>query len=463
VGDRQKPLSPGGRGQGEGEIIFDRLSLHLGRREPVNFILAIPLAVRLLVLFFAGAAAGSLVNWAVYTLAWNRRAISPWSPPDPAAPPRRPSDRMPLVGWFGLAREARWHGRAFWIRPLVVELLAAVAFAGLYYWEVEVARPLWAPPGAVQPAAEFLTAQVPLANHVRYLSHVILISLMLAASLVDLDEKTIPDTITVLGTLVALLLAALYPWSLPPAGYFAIAGQPHVEFLTLASPNGWPPGLGGLPLVTGLCEALFCWTLWCGGLLTRTWKTRRGLATAVRVFFHRLRVEPSSYMILAMWLAGAAAVALAAWSAADARWAALVTSLVGMAAGGGMIWAVRFVGTAALKREAMGFGDVTLVSMIGAFLGWQACLVIFFVAPFLGLAFAVANWVLHREHEIPYGPFLCLAALVVVLQWPAFWDRSVDIFSLGWVVPALLACCLVLLGLLLLIYRLLGQLFARPR
>jgi prepilin signal peptidase PulO-like enzyme (type II secretory pathway) len=405
---------------------------------------------------------GSLINWAVYTLAWHRRPISPWSRPVPGAPPRRPSDRIPLVGWFGLRREAPVHGVGFWIRPLVVEVLTGLAFAGLYYWEVAVVRPLWAPPGAIPPAADFLTANVALAAHMRFLSHVILFSLMLAASLVDLDEKTIPDSITVVGVLAALALAAVYPWSLLPAGFVLIAAQPHVELLTLASPESWPANLDGLPRLAGPGVALFCWTLWCGGLMPRTWRTRRGWLIAMRVFFHRLRVEWITYAILAMWLAGAVAIALAAWRADQPHWAALVTSLVGMAAGGGMIWAVRTIGTAALKREAMGFGDVTLMSMIGAFLGWQACLMIFFVAPFLGLAFAIANWVFHRDHEIPYGPFLCAAALVVVLRWPAFWDRSVDIFRLGWIVPALIACCLVLLGLLLLIYRLIGQLFARP-
>ena len=48
------------------------------------------------------------------------------------------------------------------------------------------------------------------------------------------------------------------------------------------------------------------------------------------------------------------------------------------------MWAVRLIGTAALRREAMGFGDVTLMMMIGTFLGWQACSDLFFLAPFAG-------------------------------------------------------------------------------
>lgn len=444
----------GGRGQGAGTI-FEPI------QAPVNLILAIPLSIRLLVLFLVGTLAGGLVNWAVYALAWNRRPISPWSLAPEKGAPRRASDRIPLVGWLGLRREAPLHGRAFWVRPLLVELVAGLFFAGLYLWEIQYAPPVLPIPGAFEPAAEFLTANLPLVAHARYLSHIVLVALMLAASLVDLDEKTIPDWITVPGTLVALALAALYPWSLPAAGQWMKGGMQHVEFLTLASPDAWPAQLGGLPLVGGLAVALGCWTLWCGGLLPRYWNTRRGWAVAARVFVHRLRVERLTYAMGMLWLVGAAGMVLAAWQLGEARWAALVTALVGMAAGGGVIWVVRIIGAAVLKKEAMGFGDVTLMAMIGAFLGWQACLIIFFAAPFFGLAFAIANWVAHREHEIPYGPFLCAAAVVVIWKWAAFWDRTADLFALGLVVPALIGVCFVLLGVMLWVYRLIARLLTR--
>ncbi len=129
-----------------------------------------------------------------------------------------------------------------------------------------------------------------------------------------------------------------------------------------------------------------------------------------------------------------------------------------MAAGGGIIWLVRQIGQVVLGKEAMGFGDVTLMAMIGAFLGWQTCLMVFFVAPFFGLVLAILGWSLHREHEIPYGPFLCLGAAAVVLKWPAFWDRTEGVFELGWLVPAMIAVCFVLLAALLWIYRLLARL-----
>ena len=100
-------------------------------------------------------------------------------------------------------------------------------------------------------------------------------------------------------------------------------------------------------------------------------------------------------------------------------WQGLLTALVGMAASGGLVWLVRIIGTVVLRREAMGFGDVTLMAMIGAYLGWQPCLVVFFLAPLAGLMVGVLRLILSRDREIPYGPFLCLATLFLIVRWRA--------------------------------------------
>ncbi len=97
-----------------------------------------------------------------------------------------------------------------------------------------------------------------------------------------------------------------------------------------------------------------------------------------------------------------------------------------------MIWVVRIIGRVVLDQEAMGFGDVTLMSMIGAFQGWQTCLIVFFLAPFAALAVGLLRYFLLRDREIPFGPFLCLAALVSIIYWAAIWDWASGIFSLGW-------------------------------
>ena len=99
----------------------------------------------------------------------------------------------------------------------------------------------------------------------------------------------------------------------------------------------------------------------------------------------------------------------------------------------------------------MGFGDVTLMAMIGTLLGWQTGLLIFFAAPLIAIGIGLLSVILHREHEIPYGPFLCLAALLMIVRWADVWQWAQHrVFDLGLLVPGALVVCLALLPPLLL-------------
>ena len=149
-----------------------------------------------------------------------------------------------------------------------------------------------------------------------------------------------------------------------------------------------------------------------------------------------------------MGLLGSVGLGLA-WRWGEPRWNGLLSALVGLAASGGLVWLVRIIGTAVLRREAMGFGDVTLMAMIGALLGWQACILVFFLAPFAGLVIGLVVIILHRQDEIAYGPFLCLAALVTIVCWAGLWDWAKPLFEQGLLVIVLLLVGLALMALLL--------------
>ncbi len=410
-------------------------------------------------LALAGAAMGSAINLAVYRLAWFQRSFSPWSAPLENAPPRCRSDRIPIFGWFGLRREASLHGAGFWIRPMLVEVVTAVGLVALYWWEVQqlgLIRPATVPP-------------TDLVLHAHVAIHAFLLALMLAGSLIDVDEKTIPDGITVPGTLVGLVLAAVVPWGLLPDLKRAAIGPmggvvalPNWDFLRCTSPNLWPDWMNGFPHVWSLAVAVACWWGWCFALMPRTWYGRHGWWRALGLSLARLRREPATYRAASMGALGTLLVASVWWLGGQPwggwwfggqRWEGLLSSLVGMAVGGGIIWAVRLIGTAVLHKEAMGFGDVTLLAMIGAFLGWQACIIIFFLAPFAGLVIGIFSLVLHRESEIPYGPFLCLAAAVVMIWWCEVWGRAGESFSLGPILAAIFAVGLVLMAGMLGLWR----------
>jgi leader peptidase (prepilin peptidase)/N-methyltransferase len=99
--------------------------------------------------------------------------------------------------------------------------------------------------------------------------------------------------------------------------------------------------------------------------------------------------------------------------------------------------------------------------MIGAFLGWQAALLVFFFAPFFGMVMGLAQLLIHRRQEMPYGPFLCLAALAVMLAWPWLWDRTSNTFAIGWLVPGFVAICLVAMFFTLLVWGFVKRLLFR--
>ena len=449
----------------------------------MNLLLGIPIEVRLTLLFCLGAAAGSLVNLASFLLRWEPQSRSPWSRPPVNAPPRRWSDRLPVVGWLGLRREANLHGPHFWVRGMLVEIAVGGLFAALYWWEVGQLG-LLIPP---LHTGDNPSPDVWLAIHAQYAAHLLLACFMLVASLIDSDEKFIPDSVTVPGALLGLIVAALIPWSMLPVVQAVLPdAAPAVTPLTITTPQPWPAALAPAPQVRSLLLALACFSAWCVALLP--WRTGRGVAVAMRLMFRRRRYpiflwQPRRGRGVAMallvrhWqrkgivmlplaplmmLLGGALIA-AVWYWGDLHWTGLLTALIGMTTGGGLIWIVRIIGTWALKREAMGFGDVTLMAMIGTFVGWQPCLMIFFMAPFAGLGIGLAQWMLRRDDQIPYGPFLCLATCVLIAGWAPIWEWAArpGVFALGWLVPAMVGVCLALMAGMLYVLQIVKRLFSR--
>ena len=110
--------------------------------------------------------------------------------------------------------------------------------------------------------------------------------------------------------------------------------------------------------------------------------------------------------------------------------AAVGKSLLGLLVGGGIIYLTGLAGNWIFQRElmkrgleqSMGGGDVKLLAMVGAFLGWEKVLLVFFTAPFLGLPFALYQRFAKKEAVIPYGPFLSIAAGVYFFYGQSVWN-----------------------------------------
>jgi leader peptidase (prepilin peptidase) / N-methyltransferase len=97
---------------------------------------------------------------------------------------------------------------------------------------------------------------------------------------------------------------------------------------------------------------------------------------------------------------------------------ALAASILGAVVGGGFLWGVAEAFLRLRGIEAMGFGDVKMMAMVGAFLGApQALLTIMLgslVGSVIGLVF-IKMAGKTREYELPFGTFLSFAGIVVVL------------------------------------------------
>lgn len=118
-------------------------------------------------------------------------------------------------------------------------------------------------------------------------------------------------------------------------------------------------------------------------------------------------------------LGGAAAglVAACAFPAlfdTTSRLIAAGNSIAGMVAGAGSIYLMGLVGKLAFKKDAMGDGDVTLMALIGSFLGWKLALLVFFVAPFFGALVGIPMRLTQGRETIPYAPYLSLGAVIAV-------------------------------------------------
>jgi len=89
------------------------------------------------------------------------------------------------------------------------------------------------------------------------------------------------------------------------------------------------------------------------------------------------------------------------------------------AVGGGSIYLMGLLGRWLFKKEAMGLGDVKLMAMVGAFLGWKLAILTFFLAPFLGAVYGIAEKIRTKDTAIAYGPFLAGGALISLFRGDA--------------------------------------------
>jgi len=346
-------------------------------------------------------------------------------------------------------------------KKIFITLLSGTAAAWLYWWEVEMGMLL--PPGMSSAdiytgiiGAYSLPSEQSAIMMRQYVFHLVLFTFLLAATLTDFYEMIIPDSITVVGTITAVFLGACFIFSvpLPVTEYSAFlttpSGAPIVDTVAVCM-HVWSPN----PMETlvtntmvGVYLIVALWWFWCFAMLDRVWYTQLPFRKAFAIFCRYLYRSPRTKYCIAAALIVPFLFGFLTGFTGTAFY--FLSALTGMAAGMILVWSVRLVAQWVLGAEAMGFGDVTLMGMIGAFLGWQAVLLVFFIAPFFGLVYGIIHAALGRGRAVPYGPFLCLATVVVVIAWSPIWAAMAEYFAFGiGTIGLVLLVLLVLFGGLL--------------
>lgn len=107
----------------------------------------------------------------------------------------------------------------------------------------------------------------------------------------------------------------------------------------------------------------------------------------------------------------------------------ILSALAGAVAGGGILFLIAEAWSRLRKVEAMGFGDVKMLAMVGAFLGLKAVILTFVLSSFIGGisgAILIATGRSSMAGKVPFGTFIAIAALIASL-----WGEQIVAWYLG--------------------------------
>jgi leader peptidase (prepilin peptidase)/N-methyltransferase len=95
----------------------------------------------------------------------------------------------------------------------------------------------------------------------------------------------------------------------------------------------------------------------------------------------------------------------------------MLNALLGVLVGGGLLWALAWASPYLFGKEGMGGGDIKLLGMVGAFLGWKPALLTILIGSLAGSVVGlcmIGSGLLKRDEYIPFGPFLVTGAIIAL-------------------------------------------------
>ena len=409
------------------------------------------LDIALVIFIFAlGACIGSFLNVVIYRMPRGQSIAWPPSHCFSCDKAIRWYDNIPILSWLILRGRCRACGARISAQYILVELVTGLLVVGLYaaYFLLRV-RTLGL--GIDNPVtAEQLDI---LESWPMFIAHAALLCGLLACAVVDWRHYIVPLPVMWTVALIGAAAAALRPHP------FLAQATAMQSAVSLAAGLGLLMSLGAVRI--GLLRPSFADVpdepvgldepepeqqdrsetpaerkAREARRQRQRRRERRGSVgvTAEHGVNPRLEVlREVLFLLPATALAVGAWVLLRQWPAAGAWWSGLFDTaqhpllaprmagvggaLFGFLIGGLWIWGVRILATLSAGREAMGMGDVHILAGVGAVTGWVVPSLVFFVAPVSGLAAAMYLLVTRRQRELPYGPWLALGTVLVMVLY----------------------------------------------
>jgi len=376
-------------------LIFTTLgTLYFTHFTLISAFVAVPDWIWFVFIFAFGCCVGSFLNVVIYRLPRDKSIITPPSACPSCGKHIRSYDNIPLVSWLFLGAKCRYCKAPISPRYFIIELLTGSVFLGLF---ILYFRTVFLPDMRPFPAGGWLI----------YLLHIILLAGFIAASAIDLELWVIPLPICWFVTAVGLIGSAslvLLATGLIKRSYETEGGEQNPAL----------PGYGTLRRDESEAEGI-------EDPAPPSATPRQVEDRSEQKFNHRLEACKEIIFLLPIIICSAAAY----WIISERSWwagflqhpaiAGLLGSLWGYLIGCTIVWATRIFGTFAFGKEAMGLGDVHLMGAAGAVVGPLFVVMAFFIAPFFGLAWAGCQMFFKKIRQIPYGPFLSLGVLVVMI------------------------------------------------
>jgi prepilin signal peptidase PulO-like enzyme (type II secretory pathway) len=332
-----------------------------------------------LIVFLLGLAVGSFVNVVIYRVPRQMSIVTPGSRCPHCRTPIGARDKIPLLSYIVLNRKCRSCGAAISVRYPVVELL--VGFLLLIVWRID--GPSW----SLVPDWFFVVA-------------------MLALGAIDLEHRLLPDVITYPGFVLAVGWRGLMP--------------EEVALPWLRSSGTTAQLMGaGLIASSGLILLAIEWLDFyfigrrCNQQaesLHPTEESAYGKHLPLVVVILGILLASIFLLTTLRWPAGAAAIR-------EAPVRSILSALFGAVVGAGLMWGLRLAYFALRRIEGLGFGDVKMMLMVGAYLGWQRTFLTLLTSSLLASIIGLVMVIRYRNRYIgiPYGIFLAAAAIVSLL------------------------------------------------